>query len=231
MSMAAPTGITRFVEPVILACVPLSLGACAALRVDFAAGATLVVVALAVIAMLVGFDRSRPALRQIMPCVVLAAVAAAGRILFAPIPDVKPVSAICIVCGAVLGRREGFACGALAALASNVFFGQGPWTPWQMYAWGLVGYVSGVLASHGTLERTWARTAWAFSSALLYGLLLNGWYVVGFVVPLTWPGALAAFAAGLPWDCIHGVATVVFLTLIWQPWGTRLRAAVARLGL
>ena len=229
--MSTRPDILRIVEPFVLASVPVALGACALLRIEVGAAATLAVAVLAIVVMLVGFDRSRPALRQVMPCVVLAAVAAAGRILFAPIPDVKPVSAICILCGAVLGRREGFMCGALAALASNVFFGQGPWTAWQMYAWGLVGYLSGVLADRGALERAWARTAWAFASALLYGLLLNGWYVVGFVVPLTWQGALVAFGAGIPLDCIHGLATVVFLTLIWQPWGTRLRATVDRFGL
>ena len=75
-----------------------------------------------------------------MPTVVLAALAAAGRILFAPIPDFKPVSAIAIIAGVAFGRKSGFMVGSLAALASNFFFGQGVWTPWQMYAWGLVGY-------------------------------------------------------------------------------------------
>ena len=74
-----------------------------------------------------------------MPTLVLAALAAAGRILFGPIPDFKPVSAIAIIAGATLGRRNGFMVGALAALTSNFFFGQGMWTPWQMYAWGLGG--------------------------------------------------------------------------------------------
>ena len=78
----------------------------------------------------------RQGLRQIMPTLVLAALAAAGRILFGPIPDFKPVSAIAIIAGATLGRRNGFMVGALAALTSNFFFGQGMWTPWQMYAWG-----------------------------------------------------------------------------------------------
>ncbi|MFR3452057.1 MAG: ECF transporter S component [Collinsella sp.] len=76
-----------------------------------------------------------------MPTLVLAACAAAGRILFAPIPDFKPLSAIAIIAGATLGPRNGFMVGALAALTSNFFFGQGLWSPWQMYAWGVVGYV------------------------------------------------------------------------------------------
>ena len=169
-----------------------------------------------------GFETSRPALRQIMPTVVLAALAAAGRLLFAPFPSFKPVSAICILAGAVFGRRSGFLVGALAALASNFFLGQGPWTPWQMYAWGLVGYVAGVLAERGWLDRPAVLYAYGFLSALLYGLLLNGWYVIGFVHPLTLPAAALAFAAGFAFDAVHGVATVVFLAALYVPWRAKL---------
>ena len=168
------------------------------------------------------FEASRPALRQIMPTVVLAALAAAGRVLFAPIPDFKPVSAICILAGAVFGRRSGFLVGALAALVSNFFFGQGPWTPWQMYAWGLVGYLAGVLADRGWLDRLPVLYAYGFLSALLYGLLLNGWYVIGFVQPFSWSAALVAFGAALPFDATHGVATVVFLAALYVPWRKKL---------
>ena len=128
--------------PALLA-VPTAMVALALAGVPATAGLTLAVALLAVGLMLASFEASRPALRQLMPTVVLAAVAAAGRVLFSPIPDVKPVSAVAIVAGAALGRRSGFAVGAVAALVSNFFFGQGPWTPWQMYAWGLVGYVGG----------------------------------------------------------------------------------------
>lgn len=113
--------------------VPAVLVACAVNGVQAAAGLTLLLVVLCVGLFLASYEASRPALRQVMPTATLAGLAAAGRILFAPIPDVKPVSAITIVAGATLGRREGFMVGALAALVSNFFFGQGVWTPWQMY--------------------------------------------------------------------------------------------------
>ena len=157
-----------------------------------------------------------------MPTVVLAALAAAGRILFAPFPDFKPVSAICILAGAVFGRRSGFLVGALAALVSNFFFGQGPWTPWQMYAWGLVGYVAGVLADRGWLDRTVVLCAYGFASSLAYGLVLNSWYVVGFVHPVTLPAVAVAFAAAIPFDVAHGVATVLFLLALYAPWRKKL---------
>lgn len=211
--------------------VPAVLIACAVNGVQAAAGLTLLVVVLCVGLFLASYEASRPALRQVMPTATLAALAAAGRILFAPIPDVKPVSAIAIVAGATLGRREGFMVGALAALISNFFFGQGVWTPWQMYAWGLVGYLAGVLGERGLLQRRGALYVYGFLSALMYGVILNGWYVIGYVEPITWPAIVAAYVAGVPWDCLHGAATVGFLAAIWVPWGARIRHAVAKYGL
>lgn len=214
--------VLRALEVPALLAVPLVLAACAYLNLDQSA---LLIVATALTAVGVffaAFETSRPSLRQVMPTVVLAALAAAGRMLFAPIPDFKPVSAICILAGAVFGRRSGFMVGALAALVSNFFFGQGPWTPWQMYAWGLVGYLAGVLADRGWLDRTPALLAFGFSSGLLYGLLLNGWNAIGFVHPLTLPAVLVSFGAALPFDLMHGAATVAFLAALYLPWKKKL---------
>ena len=214
--------LLRALEPLALVAVPAALIACAFLGIEQSALLTVVVAVGAIAVFFASFEASRPALRQVMPTVVLAALAAAGRVLFAPFPDVKPVSAICIVAGAVFGRRCGFMVGALAALVSNFFFGQGPWTPWQMYAWGLVGYVAGALAARGWLDRTPVLLGYGFLSALLYGLLLNGWYVIGFAHPITWPTIVAAYGAGLPFDLVHGAATVVFLAALYVPWRRKL---------
>ena len=133
-------------EIVAIFATPVVLAACAIANFNQTALLTLVVVLASIGVFFASYEASRPRLRDIMPTVVLAALAAAGRILFAPIPDFKPVSAIAIIAGVAFGRKSGFMVGALAALASNFFFGQGPWTPWQMYAWGLVGYGAGLLA-------------------------------------------------------------------------------------
>ena len=87
--------------------------------------------------------------------------------------------------------------------------------------------VSGVLP----LERRWAPYVWGVASALLYGLLLNGWYVVGFVRPLTWAGALAGYAAGIPFDVVHGIATAGFLVVVWGAWGRSIKRVVAKYAL
>lgn len=228
MARDAAPRVLRALELPALVAVPVVMVACAALGVDVTAGLTLLCALAATGLLFASFEASRPPLRQLMPTAVLAAAAAAGRVLFAPIPDVKPVSAIAIVAGSALGRRSGFVVGAVAALVSNFFFGQGSWTPWQMYAWGLVGYLGGVLAERGLLERRGALYAYGFASALMYGAILNGYYVLGFVRPLTWPAVAAAYAAGAPLDVVHGVATAAFLAAIWLPWGRAIRRVVAK---
>ena len=167
----------------------------------------------------------------------LAVLAAAGRILFGPIPDFKPVSAIAIIAGATLGRRNGFMVGALAALTSNFFFGQGMWTPWQMYAWGLVGYVGGALAHAGAFDRADgtvrmpALLTYGFASGLLYGVVINAYDIIGFVQPLTWAGAMARLATAVPFDITHGLATCVFLAALYKPWCRRINRVVVKYGL
>ena len=75
----------------------------------------------------------------------LGGVAAAGRVLFAAVPGVQPVTVIAVASGSALGLRAGIGVGATAALASNFFLGQGAWTPWQMLAWGACGAAGALL--------------------------------------------------------------------------------------
>lgn len=240
---ASPDGLAAYpggalLEVVLLAAVPLAMGL--ALVAGFAQTALLMLLVVTVVLALffAGYEAGRPALRQIMPTLVLSALAAAGRILFAAVPDFKPVSAIAIIAGATLGRRNGFMVGALAALASNFFFGQGMWSPWQMYAWGMVGYLGGVLASAGVFDnratgkpRMVALVTCGLASGALYGVIINAYGVLGFVRPFTWPGALAYVAASLPFDVIHGVATAVFLAVLYGPWTRRINRVVCKYGL
>ena len=280
-------------EIVAIAATPVVLAACAIANFDQTALLTLAVVLASMGIFFASYEASRPRLRDIMPTVVLAALAAAGRILFAPIPDFKPVSAIAIIAGITFGRKSGFMVGALAALASNFFFGQGPWTPWQMYAWGLVGYGAGLLAMvpakrrstgtkgpcrvrggetpsmtcgsscpvspDGELENvasSSSRThigkenracatrrlidahptivyAYGFLACLGYGFILNAWSILSFFHAQAsgWAGILAVYATALPFDIVHGVATVVFLLALYGPWRRKLERVRRKFGL
>ncbi|MDO4443026.1 MAG: ECF transporter S component [Slackia sp.] len=218
-------------EVVAIAAVPAALVACAWFGIEQTALVSMIVVASALLLFFAGYEARRPRLREIMPVAVLAALAAAGRILFAPFPSFKPVSAIAIIAGAVFGRRAGFMTGALAALASNFFFGQGPWTPWQMYAWGMIGYGAGLLAQAGVAKSLPAMCAYGFASGFAYGLVLNLWSIVGFFHPTDFAQVLAVYAAALPFDATHAVATVAFLLALYAPWRRKLARIARKYGL
>ena len=127
--------------------------------------------------------------------------------------------------------------GALAALTSNFFFGQGMWTPWQMYAWGLVGYLGGVLADAGAFAHRdgsvhlFALLVFGSASGLIFGAIINAYDIIGFVQPLTAAGAVARLASALPFDVLHGVATSAFLAVLYVPWTRRIARVVRKYGL
>ena len=121
MSTPAKHMLRSAAETVALLAPLAALLTCAYLQIEQSGLLTLLVGCAALAVFFCGFEAGKPALRQIMPTATLGALAAAGRILFAPIPDFKPVSAICIIAGAVFGKHSGFMVGALAALCSNFF--------------------------------------------------------------------------------------------------------------
>ena len=161
--------------------------------------------------------------REVALVAVLAAAAAAGRVLFAPIPGVQPVTVITVATGSALGLRAGVAVGATAALVSNVFLGQGPWTPWQMLAWGGCGAVGAVLAP--LLRR---RLPFALVCGLLglgFSAFMDVWLWYAFW-PHTWSAFLTVQARGLPYDVAHAIGNVVIALAV----GPELRRLLARYG-
>jgi len=214
--------LLKIAEPCALLLVPAVLVLCAFGKAEHTALLSLLTVLLALLPFFLRFEHQRPRPRDVMPVVVLAAIATAGRVVFAAFPNVKPVTAIVIVAAVCFGRQSGFLTGALAALASNLFFGQGPWTPWQMYAWGLIGFLAGWLAGHGWLKSLPAVCVFGFFAALFYGLILDSWVAIGGFLSAAQATVLAVYLAGLPHSLVHAVSTAVFLALIYRPWCRKL---------
>ena len=153
------------------------------------------------------FDRGPNSSKQLVLIATLGAAAAAGRVLFAPLPGVQPVTVIVVVAGATLGARSGFAVGAIAAFVSNFFLGQGSWTPWQMLAWGACG-VAGALAAPA-LRRRVALAAFCFVLGLAFSAFMDVWTWVAFYDEHTWRTFLAVHGRGLPFDLAHAIGNVV----------------------
>ena len=203
--------------------VPAAMIACILLQSPQTALLSTLILLAALTPFFLAFERQKPRPRDFMPVVVLTALSVTGRLLFAALPNFKPVSAIVILAGGCFGRQSGFLTGALSALVSNLFFGQGPWTPWQMYAWGLMGYVAGALASTKLFRRPWAVLLYGFLASFGYGFLMNSWTLFSFVQPVTWQAALATYGAALAFDAAHAVSTVAFLSVTLLPWQKELR--------
>jgi energy-coupling factor transport system substrate-specific component len=142
----------------------------------------------------------------------LAAFATASRLLFASLPNFKPVTFVVLTAGAALGPAPGFMIGATTALISNLFFGQGPWTPWQMLAWGVIGAVGGLLGLRGRRPRRWELVVVGAVGAVAFDWFVSLWMYLAFTAR-TWPALVALYAQGLVFDASHAAATVLFAAL------------------
>ncbi|MGB1802878.1 MAG: ECF transporter S component [Miltoncostaeaceae bacterium] len=174
------------------------------------------VVVLATIALLllgwVTWERGAGGPKMLALTATLGAATAAGRVLFAAVPSVKPVTTMCLVAGAALGARAGMAVGALAALISNAFLGQGPWTPAQMLLWGAVG-ASGALLRPATRTRLGLAVV-AGAWGLAFGWAMNLWFLATFGPEVSWAAFIAACVASAWFDVAHAVGNVIFALVI-----------------
>ena len=165
---------------------------------------------------LVLYERTRGGARELGLVAVLVAAATAGRIAFAAIPSAQPVTAIAIVTGVALGPRAGAAVGAGAALLSNTFLGQGPWTPWQMLLWGLAGASGGWLAPLLRRSRI-ALMAYGGAWGLVFGAGMDIWQLAAFGPALTLSAFVAVHARAVPFDLVHALTNVILLGVAGMP--------------
>jgi energy-coupling factor transport system ATP-binding protein len=149
------------------------------------------------------------------------------------LPQFKPVAAITMISGVAFGGETGFLVGAATMLASNVMFGQGPWTPWQMFAMGLLGFLAGILFRKGLLRRGRLPLCvfGGLATVVVYGGLMNPSFVIMYQQNPTWPMFLTAYIQGFPFDLIHASATVIFLWHMSAPMLEKLDRIKVKYGL
>ncbi len=156
------------------------------------------------------YERSQPSSRTVALVATLAALATLGRLAFAPIPDVKPTTDIVLLAGFALGAAPGFAVGATAAFASNIFFGQGPWTPWQMLAWGLCGIAGGLLALPGRRIPRIPMALICAAAGFGYGFVLDLYTWIGYGGRHTLAQYLFIEGEAFPFNLAHAIGNFVF---------------------
>ena len=177
------------------------------------------VLILCMLPFLISFERRRPKARDVVTIGAICALGVASRAAFFMVPQFKPVIALCVLTGAAFGAESGFLCGAITMLVSNILFSQGPWTPWQMYAMGIIGFIAGIIFRSNSSRRPIILAVYgAFSAVVIYGGIMNP------VTALIWGDnainakvILSYYATGLPMDIIHASASAIFLAAFSSP--------------
>jgi len=172
--------------------------------------ASFVILGVLLLAGFAWYERSRPPAQVVAMVAALAALAIAGRIAFAAFPSVKPTTDIVVFAGYALGPAGGFAVGGLTALVSNIWFGQGPWTPWQMAGWGMCGLIGAALALGGRNVGRFTLAAVCGLAGILYGALLNFSLMATYGGDLSLEHFLVLESRAIPFDAAHAIGNVVF---------------------
>ncbi len=174
---------------------------------------SLLILAECMLPFFLAFERRKPQARELVVVAVLCAIGVAGRAVFFMLPEFKPVTALTIIAGVAFGGETGFLVGAITMLVSNMLFSQGPWTPWQMFAMGIIGFLAGVLF-HKRMSGRDKRMLALFGAAaalFIYGGIMNPASALMWTHTLDLKVMLAYYISGFPVDCVHAAATAFFL--------------------
>lgn len=185
------------------------------------------------------FEDRGPKAREVILIATLVALAVAGRSAFFMLPQFKPVVAIVMITGICLGAEAGFLVGAMTGFVSNFFFGQGPWTVWQMFCFGLIGFLTGLIYRKGIQfhkEQKWRTLGplcvlGGLLTFFVYGGIIN----IGSVLMATGTLSLGSLAtyyiSAIGFDVIHSLATVFFLACLAKPMVEKIERVKTKYGL
>ena len=190
---------------------------------------SLAVTLLSLLFFMTGFEEKKTGTRRLVLVSVTVALSVTGRF----IPFFKPITALTVLTGIYLGGEAGFLVGSMSAVVSNFYFGQGPWTPFQMFAMGIIGFLAGVLFRRGWLRRSRAALCvfGAIAAVVIYGGIMNPVSALLYARTLEWKVIAAYYVTGFPVDCVHAAATVFFLWVLAEPMLEKLDRIKVKYGL
>ena len=181
--------------------------------------ASVLIMIYSMIPFFISFERRKPQPRELMTLAVMCAIAVVSRAIFIAVPHFKPIGAIVMITGMAFGPQAGFMTGALSMLISDIIFGQGPWTPWQMLAFGLIGFIAGLMSKAEILSRK--KPAFNALIGFLMIFLLVGPILdtstVFTMIQIPGVEVLAIYLAGIPINAIHGSAVALGMLLLTRP--------------
>ena len=172
-----------------------------------------------------GIEEKKIGSRRMVLTAIFVALTVVGRF----IPVFKPVTALTVIAAVYLGAESGFLVGSLSALISNIYFGQGPWTPFQMLAWGLIGLFAGYLAQPLKKHR-WALLLYGVLSGVFFSFIMDIWTVLWYNGSFSWELYLAALVSAIPYTVIYAVSNFVFLFFLARPMGQKLERIKVKYG-
>ncbi|MEG0569246.1 MAG: DUF6580 family putative transport protein [Erysipelotrichales bacterium] len=175
------------------------------------------------------YEKRKPDAREFIIIAIMIALTVVSRILFAFLPGFKPVIAMIIITGAAFGRESGFMCGSLSAIVSNMFFGQGPWSLYQMLLWGLIGYISGIINRNGLMDKPWIRYPYAIVCGVMFSVLIDFLTAVG--SGYTHAKFIALLIPALPFMAYYAISNVTFLFFLYKPMMKKLNRVKLKYGL
>lgn len=186
---------------------------------------SLAVTVLSLILFLCGFEKKKIGTRRLIIVAVMTALSVTGRF----IPFFKPVTALTVLTALYLGGEAGFLTGALSAVLSNFYFGQGPWTPFQMLAWGLIGLIAGFLAEPLKKSRV-LLTVYGVLAGMAYSFIMDIWTVLWYNNTFDIKIYLAALGTAVPYTILYSVSNVIFLWFFARPFGEKLQRIKIKYG-
>lgn len=217
--------VLAWVLPLLLIPLTVLLGA-TVFSDKSAAYATLLVTVLSLILFIAGFEKKRTGTRRLILVAIMVALSCVGRF----IPLFKPITALTVLTALYLGKEAGFLTGALSALISNFYFGQGPWTPFQMLSWGLIGFVAGLLSSP-LKKHFWALLLYGVVAGVAYSFIMDIWTVLWYSGTFQWQLYATALGTALPYTILYAVSNVIFLALFAKPFGRKLERIRIKYGI
>ena len=193
---------------------------CGALLFDAKRSAwiSLCVVILSCVPFFLRYEKKKPDTKELVLIAALTALSVAGRMLFAFLPGFKPVTALVVLTALYFGKEAGFMTGALSAVVSNFYFGQGPWTPFQMLSWGLIGFIAGLLAAPLKKSKV-LLCVYGALSGVMFSMLMDVWTVIWADGYFNISRYAAAIVTALPVTAVYAASNVVFLLLLSKPLG------------
>lgn len=192
---------------------------------------SVVLILLACVPFVLSFERRKPQPREILIIAVMSAISVAGRCLFVATPGFKPVSAITAITGFALGAEAGFLTGATSALVSNMFFGQGPWTPFQMFTWGMIGFIAGLLGKTDHMHKKIPLILFGIFAGIFFSFGMDIWGVLSTAGLFNWEAYVLALTTAIPFTIIYAISNIIFLLLLAKPIREKLERVKIKYGI